>query len=60
LPVGLYGGEIVFRILRTDYKLRVFEKRVLRKVPVFKRDEIIGDWRKFRIIWLYINIIHNS
>jgi hypothetical protein len=32
--------------LREERKLRVFEKRVLRKVFGPKRDEVTGEWRK--------------
>jgi len=32
--------------LREERKLRVFEKRVLRKVFGPKRDEVKGEWRK--------------
>jgi hypothetical protein len=29
-----------------EHRLRVFENRVLRKIFVPKRDEVIGEWRK--------------
>jgi hypothetical protein len=32
--------------LREEYRLRVFEDRVLRKIFGPKRDEVIGAWRK--------------
>jgi hypothetical protein len=32
--------------LRDEYRLRVFENRVLRKICVPKRDEMTGGWRK--------------
>jgi hypothetical protein len=31
--------------LREEYRLRVFENRVLRKIFGPKRDEVAGDWR---------------
>jgi hypothetical protein len=31
--------------LREEHRLRVFEKRVLRKTPQPKRDEVTGEWR---------------
>jgi hypothetical protein len=42
LPVVLYGSLT----LREEYRLRVFEKRVLRKIVGPKRDEVIRGWRK--------------
>jgi hypothetical protein len=36
--------------LREGYKLRVFEKRVLRKIFGPKRVEVTGDWRNC-IVW---------
>jgi hypothetical protein len=35
-------------ILMGEQRLRVFGKRVLRRIFGPKRDEIIGDWRKLR------------
>jgi hypothetical protein len=32
--------------LKREYKQRVFENMVLRKIFVPKRDEVTGDWRK--------------
>jgi hypothetical protein len=32
--------------LREERKLRVFEKKVLRRIFGPKRDEVIGEWRK--------------
>jgi hypothetical protein len=32
--------------LREEHRLRVFENRVLRRIFVPKRDEVIGGWRK--------------
>jgi hypothetical protein len=46
LPVGLYGGETWFLILREEHSLRVFENRVLRKIFGPKRDEVAGEWKK--------------
>jgi hypothetical protein len=33
-------------ILREEHRLRVFEKRVLRKTFGPKKDEVTGEWRK--------------
>ena len=46
LLVVLYGCETSSLILREERRLRVFENRVLRKVPGPKRDEVTGQWRK--------------
>jgi hypothetical protein len=46
LPVVLYGYETWSLTLREEHRLRVFEKRVLRKIFGPKRDEVIGGWRK--------------
>jgi len=32
--------------LRDELRLMVFEKRVLKKILGFKRDKVIGEWRK--------------
>jgi hypothetical protein len=40
LPVILYGYETGSLMLREEYRLRVFEKRVLRKLFGPKRDEV--------------------
>jgi hypothetical protein len=32
--------------LRGERRLRVFEKRMLRRIFGHKRDEVIGEWRK--------------
>jgi hypothetical protein len=43
LPVVLHGCETWFLTLREKHRLRVFEKKVLRRIFVPKRDEC---WRK--------------
>jgi len=35
--------------LREERRLRVFEKRVLRKIFGPKRNEVTGEWRKLHI-----------
>jgi hypothetical protein len=42
----LYGCETWSLTVREEHRLRVFEKRVLRKILGPKRDEVTGDWRK--------------
>jgi hypothetical protein len=46
LPVVLYGCENWSRALREERRLRVFQKRVLRKKFRPKRDEVMREWRK--------------
>jgi hypothetical protein len=42
----LYGCETWFLVLAEDYRLRVFDIRVLRRILGPKRDEVTGEWRK--------------
>ncbi|KAJ4450819.1 hypothetical protein ANN_02249, partial [Periplaneta americana] len=46
LPVVLYDCETWTLTLREEYRLRVFENKVLRKIYGAKRDEVTGEWRK--------------
>jgi hypothetical protein len=46
LPVILYGCETWSLTLREEYRLRVFENRVLRRIFGPKRDEVTGEWRQ--------------
>ena len=46
LPVVLYGCETWSLILREERRLRVFEKRVLRRLFGPKRDEVTREWIK--------------
>jgi hypothetical protein len=46
LPVVLYGCETWSLTLREEYRLRVFENRVLRRIFGPKGDEVMGGWRK--------------
>jgi hypothetical protein len=41
-------------ILREEHRLRMFEKTVLRRISVSKKDETIGGWRK-----LHPDELHN-
>ena len=45
LPVVLYGCETWSLAVREERRLRVFEKRVLRRIFVPKRDKVRGEWR---------------
>jgi hypothetical protein len=42
LSVVLYGCEAWSLTLRGEHSLRVFENSVLRRIFVFKRDEVLG------------------
>jgi hypothetical protein len=42
LPVVFYGCENWSLILREECRLRVFEKRMLRKIFGSKRDKVMG------------------
>jgi hypothetical protein len=44
--VVLYGCETWSLTLRKEYRLRVFENRVLRRIFGTKRDEVTGEWRR--------------
>jgi hypothetical protein len=46
VPVVLYGCETWSLTLREEHRLRVFEKRVLRRIFGLKRDKVTGEWRK--------------
>jgi hypothetical protein len=46
LPVVFYGCETWSLILREEYRLRVFENRVLRGIFGPKATEVRGGWRK--------------
>jgi len=46
LPVVLYGCETWSLTLREERKLRVFEKKVLRRIFGSRRDEVTGEWRR--------------
>jgi hypothetical protein len=43
--------------LREEHRLRVFENRVLRRIFLQKKDEMIGVWRKLHSEELY-NLYH--
>jgi hypothetical protein len=49
-------------VFSEDYRLRVFENRVLRRIFGPKRDEVMGEWRKLhsgelRNLYSSLNII---
>jgi hypothetical protein len=46
LPVILYGCKTWSLTLREERRIRVFEKRVLRRIFVPKKDEVITEWRR--------------
>jgi hypothetical protein len=48
LPEVLYGCETWSLTLREEYRLRVFENRVLRRIFGPRRDDVTGGWRALR------------
>jgi hypothetical protein len=46
LPVVFYGCETWSHTLKEEHRLRMFERRVLRRIFGPKRDEVTGEWRK--------------
>jgi hypothetical protein len=46
LPVVLHACETWSLTLREEHRLKVFEKRVLRRIFGPKRDGVAGEWRK--------------
>jgi hypothetical protein len=44
LPVVLYGSETWLFTIREEHRLRMFEKRVLRRIYGPKRDEVTREW----------------
>jgi hypothetical protein len=53
LPVVLYGCETWSLILRKEYRLRVFQNVVLRRIFGPKSDEETERWRKLHNEWLH-------
>ena len=45
-PVVLYGCETWSLTLRQEYRLRVLENRVLKRIFGPKREEVTEEWRK--------------
>jgi len=48
LSVVLYGCETWSLTLREEYRLRVYENRVLRRIFGPKWEEVTGEWKKLR------------
>jgi hypothetical protein len=46
LAVVLHGCETLSLILRVKHRLRVFEKKVLRRIFRQRRNEVTGGWTK--------------
>jgi hypothetical protein len=65
LPAVLYGCETRSLTLREEHRLRVFGKRVLRRIFGPKRNEVTGEWRKLHSeelhnLYLSANIIRQN
>jgi hypothetical protein len=56
--VVLYGCESWFLTAREEYKLRVFENRVLKGIFGPKMDGVTGRWRKLHNEEIHICTIH--
>jgi hypothetical protein len=54
LPIILYGCETWSLTLTEDYRVRVFENRVLRRIFGPKRNEVMGVWRE-----LHKEVVHD-
>jgi hypothetical protein len=54
LPVIMYGSETWSLALMEEHRLRVFEKRVLRRIFEPKRDEVTAELRKLHNEKLHI------
>jgi hypothetical protein len=48
LPVVLYGCETWTLTMREEHRLKVFGKRVLRRIFGPKREEVAGGWRRLQ------------
>jgi hypothetical protein len=42
------GVKLGLLTLRQEHRLRVFENRMLRRIPGPNRDEVTGGWMKLR------------
>ena len=58
LPCVLYGCETWSLTLKEKRTVKVFEKRVLRRILGPKREEVIGEWRKLHEEEL--NVLYSS
>ena len=62
LPDVLYECETWSLTLREEHRLRVFEKRVLRRIFGHKMDEVTKEWRKLHneelnVLYFLLNIV---
>ena len=49
----MYGCDTWFHILGEEHRRRVFENGVLRKILGFRKDKVIGEWRRLHDEGLY-------
>jgi hypothetical protein len=49
----LYGYETGSLTLRANYRLRVFEKKALKKIFGSRRAEVTGEWKRLHYAELY-------
>jgi hypothetical protein len=45
LPVVLYGYDTWFLTLSDEYRLRIFDISMLRKIPGLERGKVTGYWK---------------
>jgi hypothetical protein len=53
LPLVLYGCETWSLILREEFRLWIFENRLLRRIFGPKKYDVTGEWRKLHKKELY-------
>jgi hypothetical protein len=62
IPLFSISSSLCFtwegQTLREEYRLRVFENRVLRRICGLKRDEVTAEWRKLHNKKLMICTLH--
>jgi hypothetical protein len=58
-PVVLYGCEILSLTLREEFRLKLSENRMLRRIFGLKRDKVTGEWRNLHDDELMICTLHS-
>jgi hypothetical protein len=53
MPLVVYGCETWSLTLKKQHRLRMFEKRMLRRKFGPKRVEVVGQWRRLRHVKVY-------
>jgi hypothetical protein len=50
----LYEYETWYLTLSEEHRLRIFDKRMLRKISGLERDKVTGDWKTVVQLGLHI------